>query len=909
MHRSCSPAFSRSFPGHRGLLAAVISSALAASVAHAGAADAKSGDSKTRASSAQPTSAPAKDSGNGKASAIKTLAALSVTAQSTPVETARLIQRYAPNMVNVLPASQIEKLPDVNAAEAVRRVPGISLETDKGEGRFVNIRGLDADLNGTTFGGVRLPPTNAASPSGAGRAVAFDSIPAGLIGAITVTKTNTPEQDAEALGGTIEITPKQVPPDKNRFLNAEIGGGVDTIHTSGVRDISLSGGGRFGFGDSAYKPFSFIGTAAYFENRRGVDDVEAGYADDQAAGTPGKVFNDFEQRYYNYHRQRHGYGGELDYQPNKHSRYYARYFDAGYTESVHRQRLNYNLYQGGAGSVAVDAAHPNVFIDPNATFDKTTRDERETVDTRVAAIGGENTFRSFTIDYLASLAIGSYNKPFDYNSDFSTSGPTTVAYNNTTDPRYPRLDALSGPNPLDPSSYTFAGYQNSTQHIHDQERAGAFNVTVPTDYFQGDEENIKFGVSARLRDRSANNFRYRYNAPPLSLEQFRSGRQVTFYNDHYQNGYNIDTDELRGFFAANPNLFTRSTLNGDQQAAAAGIASAKEDVYAGYAQYQFDPTEKLGILGGVRYERTRATYGANDILLDANGDFAGAVPATRRHSYGNFFPTLQLRYELNDSLVLRGSYSKTIARPGFNQITVATTVDPSSNSVSQGNPELKPITSDNYDASLEYYFGEAGIASISVFDKQLSNYIVTQEETGVILPNTGIYSGFTGVAKVFTFANISSAFVRGLELNYRQRFSMLPGWLGGFGVAANGTLIDSRAQIRPGDYQLLPSTSKDTANLDLTYAWGGVNVDLGAYYVSKNIFGVGGSAATDIWSQPRFSLDLGSSYAVNRHLAVFFNVKNLTNTRLKFTEGPSQSRPIQREFYGETYTAGVRLSL
>ena len=876
---------------------ALIGGALAAGAAHAGAANPQSKD------------APAVDASKASVERAKTLATLRVTAQSTPAETARLIQRYAPNMLNVLPATQIEKLPDVNAAEAVRRVPGISLETDTGEGRFVNIRGLDADLNGTTFGGVRLPPTNAASPSGAGRAVAFDSIPAGLIGAITVTKTNTPEQDAEALGGTIEITPKQVPPGKDRFLKAEIGGGRDTIHSSGVKDISISGGGRFGLGDSAYKPFSFIGTAAYFENRRGVDDIEASYADDQAAGTPDKVFNDFEQRYYNYHRRRHGYGGELDYQPTKHSRYYARYFDAGYTESVHRQRLITNLYQGGAGSIAVDPAHPNVFTDPNVSFDKATRDERETVDTRVAAIGGENTFQSFTIDYIASLAIGSYDKPFDYNSDFATTGASTVAYDNTSDPRYPRLDTLRGPSPLDPANYTFAGYQNSTQHIHDQEHAGALNVTIPTDYFQGDEENIKVGVSARLRDRNANNFRYRYDAPPLSLEQFRRGKQVTFYNDHYQNGYSIDTDALRRFFAANPALFTRSNLNGDQQAAAQGIASAKEDVYAGYAQYQFNPTERLGVLGGVRYERTRATYGANQILLDANGDFAGAVPDKRRNSYGNFFPTLQLRYELSEDLVLRGSYSKTIARPGFNQITAAVTVDPSSNSVSRGNPQLKPITSDNYDASLEYYFDDAGIASISVFDKELSNDIVTQEQNGVILPNTGLYSGFTGAARVFTFGNISSAYVRGLELNYRQRFNMLPGWLAGFGMAANGTLVDSRAQIRPGDYQLLPSTSKDTGNVDLTYDWAGVDVDLGAYYTSKNIYGVGGSAATDVWSQARFSLDLGSSYAVNSHLAVFFNIKNLTNTRLKFTEGPDQTRPIQREFYGKTYTAGVRLSL
>ncbi|MEP7184581.1 MAG: TonB-dependent receptor, partial [Rhodanobacter sp.] len=103
--------------------------------------------------------------------------------------------------------------------------------------------------------------------------------------------------------------------------------------------------------------------------------------------------------------------------------------------------------------------------------------------------------------------------------------------------------------------------------------------------------------------------------------------------------------------------------------------------------------------------------------------------------------------------------------------------------------------------------------------------------------------------------------------------------------------------------------SKNTANLAFTYDLNGLHLDLGAYYISKNIFGVGDSRATDVWSQPRFSLDLGGSYAVNSHVSVFLNVKNLTDTRLKFTEGPGANRPIQREFYGQTYTAGVRVAL
>ena len=131
-----------------------------------------------------------------------------VMGQRTTLDVARAAQEQAPNLIDLMTAEQIQLLPDVNTGEAVRRLPGISLETDTGEGRYVNIRGLDADLNSTTFGGLRLSPTNTSSPSGAGRAVAFDSIPVGFVGAITLTKSNLPEQDAEAIGGTIDITPK-----------------------------------------------------------------------------------------------------------------------------------------------------------------------------------------------------------------------------------------------------------------------------------------------------------------------------------------------------------------------------------------------------------------------------------------------------------------------------------------------------------------------------------------------------------------------------------------------------------------------------------------------------------------------------------------------------------------------------
>jgi outer membrane receptor protein involved in Fe transport len=121
--------------------------------------------------------------------------------------------------------------------------------------------------------------------------------------------------------------------------------------------------------------------------------------------------------------------------------------------------------------------------------------------------------------------------------------------------------------------------------------------------------------------------------------------------------------------------------------------------------------------------------------------------------------------------------------------------------------------------------------------------------------------------------------------------------------------VQSSFDIRPGETSVLPSTSRNTFNAELLYDWNPVNLTLGAYYTSRNIFGVGPSAATDIWTQERLSVDFGSQYRISDAFSVYFNAKNLTNTALKLTEGPADDRVIQREFYGITLQAGVNIKL
>jgi TonB-dependent receptor len=797
---------------------------------------------------------------------------VTVQAQRTTTELARRAQFQAPNLINLTTAAEIAKLPDVNTGEAVRRIPGISLETDTGEGRYINIRGLDADLNSTTFGGLRLPPTNNSSPSGSARAVAFDSIPIGFVGAIKVTKSNLPEQDAEALGGTIDITPKTAPSDGRPFAEIKAGSGYEPLRGSGIVDLAVTAGTRFG-GAGGYDPFSVLVTGSMYNDGRGIDDAEAAFVDNQPT-TPDKAFAGFEQRYYQYHRKRHGYGIDLGYQPDDANSYFARYYDAGYNEAVLRNRLEWNFN----GPSTVNPANPNGFLD-TVNFTKTLRDEKEYLDSKVFEVGGKNRLGDNTLDYHVGYTRGTYYKPYDYSSNFDNPNTANAAYDNTTTPDWPVVTTLPGTplangtvtvNPADPSGYTLTKITNQVTHSDDHEWGIGTNLTLPTSWTSRADEQLKFGLNARLRTKTADQQSFKLTAvPSLTLAQASTGGPVTYYDKHYQNGPNINPDSIEAIWAQN-----LGSIQTDPVATQLNNVHDKENIYAAYGQYQFG-YGALGIVAGLRMERTQATYAG--FQEDQSGAAPIVTPVSTDRSYTNLFPSAQLRYEFSPDLIGRAALSSTIARPGFQQVTATTVVDPGGN-VTTGNPKLNPTTAHGLDLAIEQYLPHAGILSAGFFAKQIQDYIVTNVQQ--VAGGAHSTAGNLGLLELISYANAPSARLFGLEFNYVQKFrDLLPGPLAGLGVAANWTWVDSRYRVPVADASgnttlsrdsVLPSTSRNTANAELTYERNGLNLSLAAYYTSRNIFGMGSTAALDQWTQDRFSVDFGSMYQVSAPFSVYF---------------------------------------
>ncbi len=209
---------------------------------------------------------------------------------------------------------------------------------------------------------------------------------------------------------------------------------------------------------------------------------------------------------------------------------------------------------------------------------------------------------------------------------------------------------------------------------------------------------------------------------------------------------------------------------------------------------------------------------------------------------------------------------------------------------------MTPITSNNFDLSLTRELPNAGAVEFGIFDKEIKNYVVTRT----------VFGTFQGtLAQISTFENAPASHVRGLEALYSQRFAFLPAPFDGLGMEANLTLVDSRVELRPGDYRLLPGTSKITANASLSYIRNGAEVQLSAQEVGKSLFTVGGDGSTDVIQDDRLTLDLTSSFAVRPNIRIYFNAKNLLNTPLTYYEG-TPDRLIQREFYDVTLEFGLK---
>lgn len=797
-------------------------------------------------------------------------------------------QRTSPNIVQIVTSEVITSLPNTNVADAVGRLPSVSLERDEGEGKYVQIRGTDPQLSNLTINGVHVP-----SPESGPRNVKLDIIPSDIIGSIEVNKTLSANQDADAIGGSVNLVTKV--PGEKPFVNASfMGGYTNIIGGRGLSQFAATAGSRFG----AEKQWGALVGGSYDWNGRGIDDIEPGPDMVDIKGTSTPVFTAIDLREYRYYRSRVGIAGGVDYRGKAGSTAYVRGLFSSFKNYGDRW-----VYSPGAG----DFLTPTTTAD-NGTMDASLQNRRPNEQVFSIAGGARQTWGSMLVAYEVSGSRSRQNRLDQTSVNFT--GPDNVAYNvDATDPNLPQFTVINGVNVYNPAAFTMSSFQIANERTMQRDFGGSIDFTKA--YAAGSLPSVlQFGAKVRDSHKTNNVDDPAYDptgAPGLTMNMvLGSFANPDYYFGHYTLGPLADLNQIINFTQTNPSSIK---LNVDKtRQKDSSNYDTSETVSAGYLMDTMD-IGRGHLQAGLRFEATSASYTGYHVTLDSKGHYVSTTPVSGDSSYTNAFPSVQYRFNFDPNTDVRFAYGMGISRPAFGDLPPFITENDKKKSVSVGNPGLQPTRANNFDVLVERFFEPLGVVQAGAFYKRLHDpiYSVDSEVTG------GIYDGFTQTQPI----NGPSAHVGGIELTWQQHLTMLPGFAAGFGVLANYSWTTSQATV-PGrsDTPALLRQAPNNWNLGVTYDRGALSMRLGVSHNDASIFeynyqdgadgGIKGPLG-DVYLYPHTQVDAQATYAFARAMSMVVSLLNLNNEVFGFYQGSPQYQ-IQREYYNRTVSIGVRVT-
>lgn len=824
-----------------------------------------------------------------------------VTGQRAQQERAIEIKRSAVGIIDVAAADEIGRLPDRNVAEVVERLPGLGVTYDQGEGRYVAIRGIPSDLNNYTFGGVEI-----GNPDGQSRALPLDIVSGQLLNRVEVAKAKTADQDGQGIGGSINLVPQTAFDFGERFIvqgNAQAG--YQELNDKVPVRGDLSVGGRFGASDE----FGLLLGGSYSERTFTSYGV---YPDDwrPVAGAPrgGMMPINIKHTDYSLKRERIAAAGSLDWRPGDDHQLYLRGIYSKFTEDEYRQRYRLDF--------ATDALLPTLTFNADGTSGTQTGNTERRQDLRLeykeksilaAMVGGSSRFGEVKLDYVVARVHNEVREPNQLWQFRCNPGAVDFDLGEKIFTALPRTECTA-------AQMGFRQYTEQFETGDEDIWQGKLDLTWNIAALDAGN-NVKLGAKYRTTDKSFDSrndtwARGGNAATRFTLGQFNlQGEPVRTYPDGddrvYLNSPTIGANAIRDWTKANlaSAYFVRDT--------AASLANAtlndifiEEDVWAAYAQ----ATLKLGsatITPGLRYERTTSKVTGSRLQ---NG--TTVVPVNEENSYSDWLPSLIIRIDAGDKYSFRIAYTRNLGRPNYSQLSPGGSLsyeDGNGNgtlegSFSTGNPDLRPYRADSIDISAEYYFARGGLLSVGGFAKFIDNPIFTQNN---LLLNTS-FAGL-GFERLSTSQpmNAESAKLIGAEAAFQIQFTFLPGFLSGFGIEMNGTLVSSTLTLPNGRSSTFPSQSEFLYGAQLFYQAGPVEASIAYHNTGASLIAVGGFAYQDQYNDDLRRLDAKVRFKVTDNIAVFAEAQNLTDEPTRQYQGDRTDWFIQQERYGRTFWGGV----
>jgi TonB-dependent receptor len=827
-----------------------------------------------------------------------------VTGQREAQRAARAAKREAFVVSDVISSDDIGKLPDHNTAAALRRIPGVSVQEDQGEPRFPVLRGLSSTYNRTTVDGAIVSGVDET-----GRTVPLDIVPSVMAGRVEVIKTVMPENDANAVGGIINIeTRSAFDTKKDFFFNGIASYGI--YEQSGeVRNdkpsmrFAFAGGGRFGADDR----WGVVIGASFEQLDYDIPQIEVASPSVREYTAAGAPVNSGDPRgngiqvptqlrlfYYNNTKQRAGANAKIEYRGDTFrwglSGIFARTEDdeeriefrtepltSGAFGTVRNQTPTSGSFTGGRNIIQLNQPITKRRIIIGRTQAEWKPSDRLTIDGDAIYSQGRLHVPNESIEFRTRDAQAG-NYAFDYDtSDF-----------------YPVFTPRNRVANRDPANFFLQ--QQRDQELRTLEKSTQFRANAAWD--SGDAVKLKGGGVYRSTRRDYSNRQTDYTAGPgfaYSLDAVDVPGPDKLIRGQYLLTPRVGVQEYQDFFAANEGRFT-TTVRPDS-----GAYRVEEDVYAGYVQGSIKVSD-LTLLAGVRYERTEI----DSTGLRAQG--TTLTPVQTGGTYDNWLPGVHLRWDVNPDFVVRAAWTNTIGRPDYGSIAASQnlTFDGSQARLTRGNPGLKPRKSEGFDLSFEAYPRD-GLFSVAVFSKSIQDEIFSL--TGVETLDVG-----RGPEQVIvtTPQNAETARIRGVELGVQQALTFLPEPLNGLGVSGNVTLIDSKFTFltavgpRVTGLFLQPDV---TGNASLYYQRGKFEGRVSYNYIGGFLETINDTIPNaDQYWKGRTTFDANISYRITPQLTIYAEGQNLSAAGRRELVGPNQAFLQESAEYGRTFFVGATAS-
>lgn len=812
----------------------------------------------------------------------------------------------SPNILQVMPETQILALPNANVADAVGRMPGVTLQRDEGEGVYIQVRGLDPRLTNVTIDGVTIP-----SPEAAIRQVNLATIPADMIQSIELNKTLSANQDADGIGGSVNLVTKTAG-ESPTFTIETMMGETPIENTRYVGQVDTTMGKRFG----ASHRWGVLLGATYDYNGRGINDIEPS-PDINPDGSANPYYDGATLREYRYARLRWGGTGSIDYKLSNQSALSAHFLLSDFKDWG--DKWYYEINTNDKPKYYESRRTPDFAI---GTFN----------------LGGSHILNKLWIRWGSSV---SRSRELNSGGNPEVSWSTAKALKNydiancnyigtptsTYRPQWSPACQFPNANPAD-STFNLANY-TINQFITTTGQAVQLNLQewagLGLNYHMGSHSaTLEFGGEFR----NGHKFQYAYTptydySGSATADQFQSGfADPHYYDGTYHNGPFTDYYKLTNYLGQNPGLF----------------ALDESDTHLGSDPDNFDLIERVSgayimntinwtkfrLQTGLRFEATQVTAHGYTTTADANGNWIATTPSSTSQSYLDPLPSIQGRWQVAPLTAIRAVYARGISRPDPYDL-VPYFLDNGPGTIprySIGNPKEQPTHANNYDLLLEQEVKPFGLLQAGYFYKQLTDPIVSEFTPYAGTDPDG--DGYPDVAQ--QNINASNASVQGLEIGWQQRFSSLPGGLRGLGLLANYAYTTSHTNGIPNrtDAPPLIGQAKNAWNLEPSWELNRYAVHMGLSYngPNDNAYQYINSAPDPALDTPgppdgpfgdnyfysHLQVDAQMSARLVRGLSLELKGLNLNNEVFGFYNGSTQYM-TQREYYKPTYSASLRWTL